>query len=79
MHTKHYQYDSMYTLNYNAVDVTPSKIPAFFTFDFDFGVMVTQNVVEYPPHHVTHGHEKFEVATSNGNGATLKRKHIFLP
>ena len=38
----------------------------FFTFDLDIGVMVTQNVAEYPSHHVTHGPGKFEVATSNG-------------
>ena len=52
------------------------KYLLFFSFDLDFGVMVTLNVVEYPPHHVTDGNEKFEVATSNGYGATLKRKHI---
>ena len=28
-------------------------------------IYVTQNVAEYPPHHVTHGPGKFEVATSN--------------
>ena len=38
----------------------------FFTFDLDLGVMVTQNVVKYPLHHVTHGPGKFEVAVSNG-------------
>ena len=36
-----------------------------FTFDLDLGVMATQNVAEYPPHHVTHGPLKFEVALSN--------------
>ena len=35
-----------------------------FTFDLDLGVMVTQNVAEYPPHHVIHGPGKFEMATS---------------
>ena len=38
----------------------------FFTFDLDLGVMVTQNVAEYPSHHVTHGPGNFEVAMSNG-------------
>ena len=38
----------------------------FFTFDLDLWVMVTQNVANYSPHHVTHGPGKFEVATSNG-------------
>ena len=37
----------------------------FFTFDLDLGVMVTQNVAKYHPHHVTHGPRKFEAATSN--------------
>ena len=37
----------------------------FFTFDLDLGVMVTQNVAEYPPHHVTYEPGKFEVAKSN--------------
>ena len=31
-----------------------------FTFNLDLGVMVTQNVAEYLPHHVTHGPGKFE-------------------
>ena len=38
----------------------------FFTFDLDLGVMVTQNVAEYPLHHMTHGPGKFELAMSNG-------------
>ena len=38
---------------------------SFFTFELDLGDMVTQNVAKYPPHHVTHGPGKFEVATSN--------------
>ena len=35
-------------------------------FTFDLGVVVTQNVAVYHPHHVTHGPEKFEVPMSNG-------------
>ena len=38
-------------------------------FDLDpkvKGVKVTQNVVQYPRHHVTYAPEKFDVATSHG-------------
>ena len=52
------------------------KYPPLFTFDLDLGVMVTQNVAEYLPHHVTHGPGKFEAATSNGKGDAFKRKYI---
>ena len=38
----------------------------FSTFDHNLGIMVTQNVAEYPPHHVTHGPWKFEVTASKG-------------
>ena len=31
---------------------------------FDLGVKVTQNVAQYPLHHVTYSATKFEVATS---------------
>ena len=47
------------------------------TFELDLVVMVTQNVAEYPSHHVTHGPGKFEVAMSNGKGDAFKRKKIF--
>ena len=33
-------------------------------FDLDLGVKVTQNVTQYPRHHVTYAQAKFEVATS---------------
>ena len=40
-------------------------------------VMVTQNVAQYPLHHVTHAPEKFEVVTSNGLGEdTITRKKL---
>ena len=39
--------------------------------------MVTQNVVEYPSHHVTHGYGKFEVAISNGQGDALNEDTFF--
>ena len=35
-------------------------------FDLDLGVKVTQDVAQYPLHHVTKSDTKFEVATSNG-------------
>ena len=47
-----------------------------FTFDLDLGVMVTQNVEEYPSHHVTHGPGKFGVAMPNGKKDAFKRKYI---
>ena len=37
-------------------------------FDLDLGVKVTQNVAQYPLHHVTFSATKFEVATSKGLG-----------
>ena len=54
------------SLNYNAVDGTPLQILAFSLLTLTLGVMITQNVAEYPSHHVTHGPGKFEVAMSNG-------------
>ena len=41
------------------------------------GVKVTQNVAQYPLHHVTYAHAKFEVAMSNGlGGNAFTRKFI---
>ena len=37
-------------------------------FDLDFGVKVTQDVVQYPLHHVTYAAAQFEAATSIGLG-----------
>ena len=37
-------------------------------FDLDLGVKVTQNDAQYPLHHVTYSHSKFEVATLNSLG-----------
>ena len=37
----------------------------YFTFDLNLDVMVTQNLAQYPLHHVTYPATKFEVATSN--------------
>ena len=45
-------------------------------FDLDFGVKVTQNVAQYPLHHVTYVAAKFEVATSNSlGGDAFTRKY----
>ena len=43
----------------------------YLTFDLDLGVKVTQNVAQYPLHHVTYSATKFEVATSNRNGGDI--------
>ena len=46
-------------------------------FTFDLGVKVTQNVAQYPLHHVTFSATKFEVATSKDLGDAFTRKfHI---
>ena len=45
-------------------------------FDLDLGVKVTQNVAQYPLHHVNHPATKFEVARSNRlGGDTFTRKN----
>ena len=47
----------------------------YLTFDHDLGVKVTQNVAQYPLHHVTYPATKFEVARSNClGGDTFARK-----
>ena len=49
----------------------------YSTFDLDFGVKVTQNVAQYPLHHVTYPATKFEVTTSNHlGGDSFTRKYI---
>ena len=46
-------------------------------FDLDLQVKVTQNVAQYPLHHVTYPATKFEVARSNRlRGDTFSRKYI---
>ena len=37
-------------------------------YDLDLVVKVAQNVVQYPPNHMTYAHAKFELATSNSLG-----------
>ena len=45
-------------------------------FDLDLGVKVTQDVAQYPLHHVTYPATKFEVARSNRlGGDTITRKY----
>ena len=44
---------------------------------FDLGVKATQNVAQYPLHHVNYSDTKFEVATSNNVGGDIfTRKYI---
>ena len=46
-------------------------------FDLDLGVKVTQNVAQYPRHHVTYAPAKFDIATSHGGGEdAFTRKDI---
>ena len=46
-------------------------------YDLDLGVKVTQNVIQYHPHHVTYAPVNFEVAMSNGSGEdSFTRKYI---
>ena len=46
-------------------------------YDLDMGVKVTQNVAQYPPHHVIYAPVQFEVAMSNGLGEdAFTRKYI---
>ena len=47
------------------------------SFDLDPKVKVTQNVAQYPPHHVTYAPAKFDIATSQGKGEdAFTRKYI---
>ena len=47
-------------------------------YGLDLGVKVTQNVAQYPPHHVTYAPAKFEVAMANGlREDAFTRKYIF--
>ena len=44
----------------------------------DLEVKVTQNVAQYPRHHVTYSATKFEVSTSKGlGGDAFTKKSIF--
>ena len=48
----------------------------YLTFDLDLGVKVTQNVTQYPLHHVIYAPTKFEVATSNGLGEITITRNV---
>ena len=39
-----------------------------YSIDLDLRVKVTQDVAQYPLHHMTYAHTKFEVSLSNGLG-----------
>ena len=43
-------------------------------YDLELGVKVTQNVAQYPAHHVTYATSKFAVAMSNGLEDAFTRK-----
>ena len=49
---------------------------SIFDLDLDLGVKVTQNVAQYPLHHVTYSATKFEVTLYNHlGGDTITRKY----
>ena len=48
----------------------------YLTFDLDLEVNVTQNVTQYPLHHVIYASTKFEVATSNGLGEDTITRNV---
>ena len=52
------------------------KLSLFYLY---LGVKVTQNVAQYPLHHVTYAPAKFEVAMSNSLGDAFTRKYKMLP
>ena len=54
------------------------KLHENILFDIDLGVKVTQEVVQYPLHHVPYSDTKFQVDTSNGlGGDAFTREYIF--
>ena len=48
----------------------------YLIFDLDFGVKVTQNVAQYPQHHVTYSATRFEIATSKDLGGDAFTRKI---
>ena len=44
--------------------------------DLDLGVLATQDVAQYPLHHVTYAATKFEVARSNGLGGDTFTRNV---
>ena len=55
-----------------------SQENTFLTAELDLGVKVTENVVQYPIHHVTYSGTTFEVSTSNnlGGDAFTRRQYL---
>ena len=45
-------------------------------FIIGLDLRVTQNIAQYPLHHVTYASAKFKVAISNGLGDKFTRKYI---
>ena len=45
-------------------------------FDLDLGLKATQNVSQYPLHHVTYSAAKLEVASSNGLGGDTFTRNV---
>ena len=43
---------------------------------FDLDPKVTQNIAQYPPHHVTYSGTKFVVATSNRLGGDIFTRNV---
>ena len=49
----------------------------FWTFNFDLGVLVTNNVTQYLLHYVNYALIKFEVATAKGLEDHIKENTLF--
>ena len=45
-------------------------------FDLDQRVKVTQNIAQYPLHHVTYSSTKFKVSTTNGFGGDIFTRNV---
>ena len=52
------------------------QLQKYTLFDLELGVKVTQNVAQYPLHHVTYASAMFKVATSNNLGDALTRNTL---
>ena len=48
----------------------------YLTFYLILGVKVTQNVAQYPLHHVTYSTTKYKVSTSNGLGGDTFTRNV---
>ena len=61
--------------SYRLGDTFTKKIH-YLTIDLDLGVKVTQNVAQYPLHHVSYSATMFEVATSNRLGGDTFTRNV---